>query len=219
MWTRNIVKNQLIGRVNKMPTLNPYRSYDDADIDATAKQKEHIILLVDASGSMSGFTEETRKTIYSIIKDSKPDIHFTLIFFDTLEYKVVCDDYIRNICPELGYLYKANGGTPITDSVYKAIQDITNNVNDIELLSDKHKFVIFTDGEENASKFVKSEDLGRAIEHFTENFGWDFQFIGPKSQERGIKAYTDSIKIKSENVTLYASMSEGLEEMKNKTIN
>lgn len=181
--------------------------------------KEHVILLVDASGSMSSYVKETRETIHSIIKELNQDIHFNLIFFDTTEYKTVADDWVRNVPPELAYLYKAIGGTPITDSVYKSVQDITKDISDIEKLSEKHRIIIFTDGEENSSTHVKSEDLGRLVEHFTENFGWDFQFIGPKSQETGIRKYTDSIKIKSENVILYAEMSEGLKEMKDKVVN
>lgn len=180
--------------------------------------KNHTILLVDASGSMSPHIEETRKSIYSIIKELNKDIHFTLVFFDTTEYKVVLDDWVSNICAELAYTYKASGGTPITDSAYKAIQDITKNIQDLERLNESHKFIIFTDGQENSSKYVKANDLGCAIEHFTDNFGWNFQFIGPKNEEASIRTYTDSIKIKKENVTLYANMAEGLEQMKQTTI-
>ncbi len=181
--------------------------------------KNHTVLLVDASGSMSSHTDETRKSIYSIIKELNKNTHFTLIFFDTGNYKIVLDDYISNIYPELAYTYEACGGTPITDAVYKAIQDITNSVANIEQLSENHKFVIFTDGQENSSKFVKNEDLGRAVEHFSNNFGWNFQFIGPKDEEKTIRDYTNSIKIKKENVSLYANVSDGLKEMKEKVIN
>lgn len=182
--------------------------------------KKHVILLVDASGSMSGYTKETKNSIYSIIKKLSKETHFTLIFFDTTEYKIVADDYVKNIEPSLAYLYNANGGTPITDSVYKAIQDITNSGGlDLEQLSQSHKFIIFTDGEENSSKYVTSEDLGRAIEHFSDIFNWEFQFIGPKQCQTGITQYTNSIKIKEKNVMLYANISEGLEMMCNATIN
>ncbi len=180
--------------------------------------KKHIILLVDASGSMHPHVKETRESIYSIIKELDNDIHFSLIFFDTANYNIVADDWVNNICPELAYTFDDYGGTPITDSVYKAIQDITNGMGQIEQLSEDHKFIIFTDGGENSSKYVKSEDLGRAIEHFTEYFGWDFKFIGPKSEEKEINKYTSNIKIKKENVSLYASVSEGLKEMKEKVI-
>lgn len=178
----------------------------------------HKILLVDASGSMQPYEKETQDTIYSIIKELQKNTHLTLVFFDTVEYQIIVDSLISNIRPELAYLYKANGGTPITDSIYKAVQDITNDIKDIEQLNEEHKFFIWTDGVENSSKFVKSTDLGRLIKHFTDNFHWDFQFIGPKSQEQGIKAYTDSINIPAENVTLFANITEGLKEMKEKTI-
>lgn len=180
--------------------------------------KNHTILLVDASGSMSSYQDETRKSIYSIIKELDKETHFTLVFFDDMAYNIIADDRVTNIPPELGYTYKSYGNTPITDSIYKAIQDISNSIKDLEQLSENHKIITFTDGYENASKYVKSEDLGRAVEHFTDNFGWNFQFIGPKSQEVGIRQYTDSIKIKKENVTLYANMAEGLEQMKQTTI-
>ncbi len=180
--------------------------------------KIHTILLVDASGSMQEYEQETRESIFSIINGLGKDIHFTLIFFDTVAYNVVLDDWVRNVTPELAYTYKANGGTPITDSVYKSIQDITNSVKELEQLSENHKFIIFTDGQENSSHYVTSEDLGRAISHFSDNFGWEFQFLGPKAQERSMKSYANQIKIKPENLTLYADMTEGLREMRKKTI-
>lgn len=219
MKKTNIVEFLKTGGINSMATntkLNPGRNY----MENTTKNKNnnHTILIVDASGSMIPYEDETRKSIYSIIKELNKDTHFTLIFFDTNEYKIVVDDWTSKIAPELGYTYKGNGGTPITDSIYKAIQDITNSVSYLEQLSENHKFVVFTDGQENSSKYVKSEDLGRAIEHFTDNFGWNFQFIGPKSEEKGITEYANSIKIKKENLTLYADMSEGLKEMREKVI-
>lgn len=199
-----------------MPNIKPLRDFGAESSERVGAN--HIILLVDASGSMWSHVNETRESICSIIKELDKDTHLNLIFFNTREYQIVTDDWCRNIAPELAYTYNAHGGTPITDSVYKAIQDITSSLGDIEKLSDKHKIIIFTDGEENSSEYVKSEDLGRAIEHFTDNFGWDFQFIGPKSQEGGIKNYTNLIKIKAENVTLYAEMSDGLKSMKEKVI-
>lgn len=174
---------------------------------------KHIILLVDASGSMGTYTQETREAIFNIVKELEKDIHFTLVFFDTYQYNIVIDDQ-WGIDPYKAYSFKANGGTPITDSIYKAIQDISAAVDDIELLSQEHKIIVFTDGEENSSKFVKSEELGAAIQHMTENFGWDFKFIGPRSCENGIMNYTNSIKIQKKNVSLYSEISDGLKTMK-----
>lgn len=173
---------------------------------------KHIILLVDASGSMCGAQDETREAISKIIKDTDKDTHLKIILFDTGEYKILCDNLAAKIPNQLGYLYEALGGTPITDAVYKSIQDIVADV-ELENLNQDHKFIIFTDGEENSSHYVKSSELGTAIEHFTENFNWDFNFIGPKSCEIGIKRYADQIKIKSEKVNLYANISEGLNQM------
>lgn len=176
-------------------------------------KNKHLILLVDASGSMSSHEKETQEAIVEIIKGLDQDTHLTTVFFDDKEYKILINKLVKDTKPEMGYLYEARGWTPITDSVFKAIQDISTNVKDIESYSENHKFVIFTDGAENASKHVTTEDLGRAIEHFTDNFGWNFQFIGPKSEGHGITQYTNSIKIKKENVSLYASVSEGLKTM------
>lgn len=197
-----------------MPKILPLRQYEQG----RAKSKDHIILLVDCSGSMHSFEKETRETIFSIIEELDNNKHLTLVFFDDCRYNIVCDDLISNICPELAYTYKTYGGTPITDSLYKSIQDITTQISGLEQLNENHKFILFTDGYENASTYVKDHDLGRAVEHFTDNFNWKFEFIGPKSQEIGIKQYTDRIKIKSENVTLYSDISEGLKEMKESVI-
>lgn len=180
---------------------------------------KHIVLLIDASGSMASHTKETRESIFQIIEElnKERNVHLNLIFFDTEKYNVIIDDSY-NIDPFEAYKFKANGGTPITDSIYKAIQDITNCVDDIELLSQEHKVIVFTDGEENSSKHVGSHELGAAIEHMTNNFNWEFNFIGPKSCENGVKDYTNSIKIKPENVSLYSEISEGLKSMRETAI-
>ncbi len=192
-----------------MPTLKPYKYITE---DTTAVNNKHIILLVDASGSMSSYVDETRQSIDNIIKDLDENTHLTLVYFDSGEYQIVVDCLVKDIDVIAAKRYTARGGTPITDSMYKAIQDVTKDL-ELEQLCENHKVICFTDGEENSSTYVKTEDLGRAVEHMTENFKWDFQFLGPKSQERGIKQYTDSIKIKQENVKLYADVSEGLKQM------
>lgn len=179
---------------------------------------QHTVLLVDKSGSMTSHTKETQDSIKSIIEEMDRKTHFTLVFFDHEEYQIVKDDLIRNINPAVAYLYQARGWTPITDSVYKAIQDIVMKVKEVEELSQPHRIIIFTDGHENSSEYVTAEDCGTAIEHFTENFGWEFKFIGPKSQEQDITRYTNTLKIGKENVVLYASVSEGLEAMKEMAI-
>jgi hypothetical protein len=43
--------------------------------------KNHTILLVDASGSMSSYEKETRESICSIIKELDKQTHFTLWYF------------------------------------------------------------------------------------------------------------------------------------------
>lgn len=175
---------------------------------------KHLTLLIDASASMVGYTEETRKSVCDIIGTLDPKTHLTLVFFDTREYEIIVSNFVSRINPNIGNLFDSRSGTPITDSIYKAIQDITSEISELEHLSEEHKFVIFTDGEENSSHYVGAEDLGQAIDHLTNEFHWDFKFIGPKSQESGIKSYTESIKIKKENVSLYTDVSEGLNIMK-----
>lgn len=193
-----------------MPTLKPFNS-------SNLKENKHLLLLVDASGSMGGYIQETKDTIESIIKNLDKNTHLTLVYFDSGDYQIVIDCLVDDIDVIASKKYSARGGTPITDSLYKAIQDVTNSV-EFEQLSENHKVICFTDGEENSSKYATASELGQAIEHMTENFGWTFQFIGPKSQENGITSYTNSIKIKKENVKLYATVSEGLKNMEEMAI-
>lgn len=176
------------------------------------------ILLVDASGSMSSYEFETCSAIKSVIESLEPNTRLTLVYFDSGEYEVVAKDYAKNINPDVAQKYSARGSTPITDAFYKAIQDATDEVKEIESLSGDYTIILYCDGGENDSKYATPEMLAAAIEHMTQYFGWKFQFLGPKSEERSISQYAESIKIKSEDVTLYASMSEGLKEMKEKVL-
>lgn len=175
--------------------------------------KVHKIVLVDASGSMASYTDETKKAIKNIIQNMNPNHHLTLVYFDSANYFIAAKGLVSKIKSKIANLYSPNASTPITDSVYKAIQDITMRNSGIEYLSAKYEFIIFTDGEENSSHYVSADKLGAAIEHFTKIFNWKFQFIGPKSCEKGINQYVQSIKIEKENVTLYADVTDGLKTM------
>lgn len=181
--------------------------------------KYHTILLVDASGSMQSHVQETRNTIADIIKGISKNIYFSLVFFDDRKYNIIIDNKQGNIAPSLANKYYARGNTPITDAIYKAIQNVTHNNKDISNLAHKYKFIIFTDGLENASKYATASELGVAIKHFKENFGWEFQFIGPKSDGLNITRYAESININQNDITLYSCIADGLKQMKQLTIN
>lgn len=173
---------------------------------------KHVICLIDQSGSMHGHEKETREAIINIIKGLEAKTHLKLVFFDSDEYQRVADDLVVNIIPEIGYIYKARGGTPITDTLLKCVQETTEDLT-LEHLNEDHCVVVFTDGQDNSNQHSTPEEVGAAISHLTENFGWEFKFLGPKSEEVGITSYANSIKIKPENLTLYSDVKSGLKEM------
>lgn len=178
-----------------------------------------IILLVDASGSMSSYLNTTKDTIKSIINDLQKNDFVYLGYFNSSFFQIAANDYVKNIdVSQAASMYRANGGTPITDAVYKAIVDCVEQFQSAEELNTKHRFVIFTDGEENSSYRATSQELGQAIEHLSDSFGWEFQFIGPKNQSEEISKYTQTIKVRPDNVTLYSDMTDGLKEMRSKVL-
>jgi len=154
--------------------------------------KGHVMLVVDESGSMSGRRSETvaglNEFIEELRRETTVDYDFSLMFFDSdsgasrpggvpgfrsryfaeglplaeLYRPIELDDY------------KPSGGTPLFDAVQKGLGDLSRMVGDGE----RAVMVVFTDGEENASREVRDfEALRRAIAE-KEAAGWRFVYIG-----------------------------------------
>lgn len=159
-------------------------------------------LILDRSGSMSSIWNEITTAVNEHLKTKAEGALTSLLLFDTegLDYLFKNEPVPT---PLDGENFKPRGGTPLRDAIMYAIETLNsewkNQLRDFEV-----EITIFTDGEENSSTLWKSEDVARAITHFSESYGWKISFIGAGSSS-DIANYAKQFGIKPENTVAYSS--------------
>lgn len=157
-------------------------------------------LILDRSGSMESIWNEITAGVNAHLERKAQNALCSLQMFDTEGL-----DYLFKYEPKPTQLDKANfaprGGTPLRDAIMYAIETLSRDWGD-KLLDFEVEFTVFTDGQENSSRFWKSEDVARAINHFQDHYGWQFNFVG-SGQQSDVANYAKQFGIKSENVVGY----------------
>ena len=142
--------------------------------------KDELIILVDRSGSMSGYERATINGVNDLVKTQKElddNCNVTIILFDD-KYEVLCTSSLINDCPRLNdQVYYVRGGTALIDAMEKAIDDAGKRFSEQTYKPNKVIVQIFSDGYENASKTPR-EVLNKKITHQQEKYGWDFIYVG-----------------------------------------
>ena len=152
----------------------------DISID---NSKTKIVILADTSGSMASMGSTPRKKINDFIKEQTGDVTVDMwVFSDS------CNQIYKNIKSNEFNLnshdLQTNGSTSLYQSACYVI-DVTGDdlAKMIEYRPGHIIFVIFTDGEENASTGIYQGENGRLllkqkIEHQQEVYKWTFFFLG-----------------------------------------
>ena len=162
-----------------------------------------LIFVMDRSGSMGGFEEDTIGGFNSFIERQRKkglETYVTTVLFD--------DDYeflykrkpISEVKKLTGKEYWVRGCTALLDAVGKTITTVDHEI------KNKVLFVIMTDGMENASREFKKEQIRKMIE----SHDWEFIFIGAD-----IDSFSEasSIGIRSSRTANYMKSEEGFSEV------
>lgn len=155
------------------------------------KNSTEIICILDKSGSMQSIKNDIIGSFNSFIESQKNEpgeAKLTLATFSgersySIERKVttIYDSINLVDVPELNELnYRCDGGTPLHDAVCATIDRVGYNLSILpeDERPDKVLVVIITDGEENASSKYISTDTKNRIQHQTDNYAWQFIFMG-----------------------------------------
>ncbi len=120
----------------------------------------HVVFVIDRSGSMSGLSDNVVKVFDSQIKylatrsvELKQETRVSVYLFSEKTECLIYDmDVLR--LPSLSSYYQAGGGTALIDATLKAIEDLQKTP---ELYGD-HAFLVYvlTDGQENQSRSTAS---------------------------------------------------------------
>jgi len=141
----------------------------------------HIVFVIDASGSMHGIRKQTVKVFDEQIKSLKEssvkmnqETRISVYFFN---YNYNCIVYDMDVMrmPSLDSYFSPSGGTALIDATYQSILDLEKTA---QLYGD-HAFLLYvlTDGDENSSTKYGPVDLQKKIDAAPEN--WTFAVFVP----------------------------------------
>lgn len=147
----------------------------------------HIALVLDASSSMSHHTATLIKVVDEQVaylasrsQELDQETRITLYSFaDDVRCLVYDKDVLR--LPSIASLYRAYGNTALIDATVKSQDDLAQTA---QLYGD-HAFLtfVFTDGQENRSRYFGPADLASRIEKMPDN--WTVAVLVPDA--RGIQ--------------------------------
>jgi uncharacterized protein YegL len=120
----------------------------------------HVVLVIDASGSMYSLVNTVVKVVDDTVKHLaeesvrlEQETRVTVYTFSSGYNNIKCLAYDMDVLrmPSIAGMYKANGGTALIDATIKAIDDLSQTAT----LYGEHAFLMYviTDGDENSSTF------------------------------------------------------------------
>lgn len=147
-----------------------------------------IACVVDRSGSMSRMRDEAIGAFNTFLEEQKKhpgEALMTYTQFDN-EYEIVhAGKPIKEIPALTAETYVPRGSTALLDAVGRTIDAVgarLAGMADAER-PEKVLFVVLTDGQENASKEYKLDDVKKKIELQRDKYQWEFVFLaqGPEA--------------------------------------
>lgn len=178
------------------------------------KNLTELVFIIDRSGSMSGFENDTIGGFNSMIEKQKAgegEVYVSTVLFDN-HTSVLHDRVpIEEIKPMTREDYYVGGCTALLDAIGGAIHHI-GNVHKYareEDVPENTIFVITTDGMENASHLYHSAKVKEMIKRKTEKYGWEFIFVAANIDA---VETADSIGIRRERAANYRQSREGYTE-------
>ena len=171
-----------------------------------------LVFIIDASGSMAGFEDDTVGGFNSMIasqREVEGQVKVSTVLFDNTD-RVIHDRVdISAVEPLTRESYRVGGCTALYDAVGGAIRHISNihKYARPEDVPAHTVFVITTDGMENASRQYGGEAVRRMIKEKTEA-GWEFIFLAANID---VERAARDMGIRSERAAKYIHTSEGVD--------
>ena len=171
-----------------------------------------LVFIIDRSGSMSGFEDDTIGGFNSTIekqREQEGKVYVSTVLFDNYSEVIHDREDISKIKPMTRRDYQVRGCTALLDAIGGAIHHI-GNVHKYARIEDvpKHTiFVITTDGMENASRHYSGERVKEMIRRQTERYGWEFIFLAANIDA---VETAENIGIRRERAANYSQTKEGV---------
>jgi Mg-chelatase subunit ChlD len=146
------------------------------------KNKTHIIVVLDRSGSMNSIADDTIGGFNRFLSDQQAtgDSTLSLILFNDQRYVVYSRKAIREAPALSRETYAPRGGTALLDAIGETLADTAREIDALpeEQRPGKVLFVVLTDGLENASREFNREAVFKLITDRRDKHGWHFIFLG-----------------------------------------
>jgi len=144
----------------------------------------HITIILDRTGSMESIRDDTIGGFNTFLKAQKElpgSATLTLVQFDSQDpYEVIHRFTLLSQVPELTrQTYVPRASTPLLDALGRGINDLEKSLLDLAETERPEKviFVVITDGQENASREFKRDQILKMIQEKTEKEKWQFVFL------------------------------------------
>lgn len=174
------------------------------------KDYADITFILDRSGSMAPLANDVVGGFKQFVEDQKKvgdNACMTLVQFDDMYEVVYSGLAIKDVSPIIGFY--ARGWTALLDAVGKTINTTGHRLAAMPESDrpDKVIFVIFTDGEENASTEFTYSQVRQMVEEQKTKYNWTFLFLGT-----GIDAFSVGalMGINAHQTVRYDNSSKGL---------
>ena len=145
-------------------------------------QITELVFILDKSGSMAGFEEDTVGGFNSMIERQRKiegKAYVSTVLFSNGSTVIHDRVDINDVKPLTLDDYYVGGGTALLDAIGEAMRHI-GNVHKYarpEDVPERTAFIITTDGMENASFIHDSESVKAQIKQKSEKYGWEFIFL------------------------------------------
>ena len=142
----------------------------------------HLIIVLDASGSMSSIQDDIKGSFNEFLKKQREEpgkTVFDLFQFNDEVRRPVKSADLAKFHDDLMAKYDCSGCTALNDAVCIAIDTVGREFANMEETErPEHVLcVIITDGMENASREYTSKDVKDRIEHQKTAYKWQFEFL------------------------------------------
>ena len=163
-----------------------------------------LVFILDCSGSMYSLISDTIGGYNSLIKEQKNqenDIILTTVLFNINMTYMNKNVAIKDVKKMTMKDYVPSGCTALLDTLGNVIIDVGNELNNTPEAErpSKVRFVIITDGQENASTEFTMNDIKEMIKHQIEKYNWDFVYLGAN-----VDSFTNASNL---NINTYSNYS------------
>ena len=177
------------------------------------KDYTHISVILDRTGSMEAIRNDTIGGFNAFLEQQRAEpgkATMTLVQFDSQDpYEVIHRFKTVDKVSELNrQTYVPRAMTPLLDAIGRGINDLEENLGQLkeEEYPSKIIFVIVTDGQENASREFRREQIQKMISDKSEKESWQFVFL---SADLAAMGDAMSVGFTADSSLLFAKDSEG----------